>query len=261
MNRPRDGLARLVALNPTAPQALRGVRRPEPRSAYRGGPGEAGPASFDRAISEGILSLEVRWIVPGASPVDMSEWFGPFSGPIETLRDSYLLDRRAPNLAVKIRGGRQLDVKVYGGTPEVLTVPGRARGRLEWWKKWSFPLLTVPEDRESFEWTTVQKTRRLRFFSLDGRPVQSAGVGADDGACKVELTDVTLGQDRWWSLGFEATGPPERLASALNTAGALVFDEQLPGALELNRADSTSYPEWLERQATRREARSSEALR
>ena len=36
------------------------------------------------------------------------------------------------------RGGA-LEIKAYRGSPGILEVAGRARGRLESWQKWSFP--------------------------------------------------------------------------------------------------------------------------
>jgi hypothetical protein len=52
----------------------------------------------------------------------------------------YLLDPPLPELSVKVRRGRALEVKAYRGSPGILEVAGRARGRMESWQKWSFPL-------------------------------------------------------------------------------------------------------------------------
>jgi hypothetical protein len=54
----------------------------------------------------------------------------------------------------------------------------------------------------------------------------------------------TRGQD-WWSLGFEATGPPDLLPSELEATAALVFAQALPGGVELGPDESMSYAEWL----------------
>ena len=43
-------------------------------------------------------------------------------------------------LSVKLRHGRALEAKVYRGSPRMLDVVGRARGRLESWDKCSFPV-------------------------------------------------------------------------------------------------------------------------
>jgi hypothetical protein len=207
---------------------------------------EASSMSLNRPISEGVLSLEVRWIIRGALPPEMIEWFGPFPGGIDSRRDSYLMSRMSSETAVKIRGDSQLDVKVCGRSPDPLTVPGRAQGRLEWWRKWSFPLRPVAPDTEYAGWASVQKVRRIQFFSLEGRPIPSPATAAGEEACAVELTNVSIGRDRWWTLGFEATGPSGALVGGLKKSAALVFDHPLPGDLRLDMADSTSYSGWLE---------------
>jgi len=95
-------------------------------------------------IPGGVLSLEVRWIIPGVLAPEMLEWFGSAAAS-EILRDVYLLDRIGPDVAIKVRAGSQLDVKVSAGRPGVVTTPGGTHGRLGWWRTWSFPLRAVPE--------------------------------------------------------------------------------------------------------------------
>ena len=70
----------------------------------------------------------------------MIEWFERFPATTELREDTYLMTPERRGLSVKIRGGVTLDVKVFGGSPGVLRVPGRAQGRLELWRKWSMPL-------------------------------------------------------------------------------------------------------------------------
>ena len=60
-------------------------------------------------------------------------------GRDESRQDTYLLNPPLRGLSVKVRGGGALEVKAYRGSPGILEVPGRARGRLEAWQKWSFP--------------------------------------------------------------------------------------------------------------------------
>ena len=55
---------------------------------------------------------------------------------------------------------------------------------------------------------------------------------------------ITRGE-AWWTLGFEATGPAERLRSELEATAAFVLTPPLPGELELGMNDSMSYAEWL----------------
>lgn len=63
--------------------------------------------------------------------------------------------------------------------------------------------------------------------------------------CAVELTEVRLRDESWWTLGFEATGPTSLLQSHLEATAALVFVCELPEGVELGTESSTSYAEWL----------------
>ena len=90
-------------------------------------------------VTGAVRSLEVRWIFPGQLEAAVAGWFGRFPAGVESREDIYLLDPPLPGLSVKVRGGRALEVKAYRGSPGMLEVAGRARGRLESWQKWSFP--------------------------------------------------------------------------------------------------------------------------
>jgi hypothetical protein len=113
------------------------------------------------SVTEGARSLEVRWIYPGQLDAVVAGWFGRFPAGVDSREDSYLLDPDLRGLSVKVRAGGVLEVKVYGGSPGILDVPGRARGR-------------------------------------------------------------------WWSLGFEATGPASLLRGGLEATAELVFAQALP---------------------------------
>ena len=90
-------------------------------------------------VTEAVRSLEVRWIFPGQLETAVARWFGRFPARTESRQDTYLLDPQLRGLSVKVRGGGALEVKAYRGSPGILEVPGRARGRMESWQKWSFP--------------------------------------------------------------------------------------------------------------------------
>ena len=90
-------------------------------------------------VTEAVRSLEVRWIFPGQLETAVARWFGRFPARTESRQDTYLLDPQLPGLSVKVRGGGALEVKAYRGSPGILKVAGRARGRMESWQKWSFP--------------------------------------------------------------------------------------------------------------------------
>jgi hypothetical protein len=94
-------------------------------------------AQADNPVTEGVRSLEVRWIFPGQAAV--GGWFQRFPAGVESRQDAYLVNLRLRGLSVKIRGHEALEVKVYRGSPGILEIAGRARGRMECWQKWSFP--------------------------------------------------------------------------------------------------------------------------
>src|SRR5215472_16192366 len=84
-------------------------------------------------------SLEVRWIVPGPPEPAIREWFARFPSRTEKREDVYLLQPRLRDLSVKLRDGGTLDVKSYLGSPGIIDLPCHGQGRLESWRKWSFP--------------------------------------------------------------------------------------------------------------------------
>ncbi len=207
-------------------------------------------APRDSPVTDAVRSLEVRWIFPGPLEAAAAGWFGRYLARTESREDTYLLDPQLPGLSVKVRGGGALEVKVYRGSPGILEVAGRARGRMESWQKWSFPFGPPGQDRgDPAGWRSVRKRRRISWFSLVSDQIvgQVPGPGQHP-RCEVELTEVrTRGQD-WWTLGFEATGPAGLLRSVLQATAALVFAQALPGGVEPGPDESRSYAEWLGQQ-------------
>ncbi len=199
-------------------------------------------------VTEGIRSLEVRWIFPGQLDTAVTEWFARFPAELETRDDLYLLSPRLPGHSVKLRGRAALEVKAYGGSPGILDVAGRARGRLESWRKWSFPLGSLSHGSGGAAgWRRIKKTRRISRFSLPSETIRAYGhgPGAGERGCAVELTEVLTGGEAWWTLGFESVGRPGLLSSQLEATAALVFAEALPGEVEPCLDDSRSYADWL----------------
>ena len=98
------------------------------------------------SVTQGVRSLEVRWFFPGQLDTAVAGWFGRFPAETESREDTYLLDPQLHGLSVKVRGGAALEVKVYRGSPGILDLPGRARGRMESWQKWSFPFSLLRPD-------------------------------------------------------------------------------------------------------------------
>jgi hypothetical protein len=200
-------------------------------------------------VAEAVRSLEVRWIFPGQLEAAVARWFGRFPATAESRVDAYLLDPPLRGLSVKVRGGGALEVKAYRGSPGILEVPGRARGRMETWHKWSFPVSPPhPGAGDPPGWRPVRKRRRISRFPLASGQIAAHGARpGEQPGCAVELTEIRAGGQDWWTLGFEATGPAGLLRSALAAAAALVFAQVLPGGAEPGLDESRSYAQWLAR--------------
>ena len=181
-------------------------------------------------VTEAVRSLEVRWIFPGQLETAVAGWFARFPAEMESREDIYLLDPQLGGLSVKVRGGGALEVKAYRGSPGILEVAGRARGRMESWQKWSFPFSPPsPGSGDRSGWQLVRKRRRISRFSSASRQIVAPATGlGQEPRCEVELTGVHTGGQDWWTLGFEATGPADLLRSELEGAAALVFAQALP---------------------------------
>jgi len=198
-------------------------------------------------VTEGVHSLEVRWIFPGQLRTAVVGWFGRFPAEAQSRDDAYLLYPHSRGISVKLRAGGTLDVKLYRGSPGTLDLEGQARGRLESWQKWAFPLDHRSQD--SFNpggWRLVNKKRLISRFSQASGPIlaRDPEPGKEPG-CAVELTEIRTRGETWWSLAFEATGPAGLLRGELEAAAALVFAETLPGGVEPGADSCRSYAEWL----------------
>jgi hypothetical protein len=203
-------------------------------------------AALESSLPDGVPSLEVRWILPGRPDTAIATWFGTSVSAQESREDAYLLRPDLGALSVKVRGGRALEVKAFLGSPGILDLPGRARGRMQHWQKWSFPLRSAGQDaREADGWRRVRKQRRTIRFAVTGGRITSTEGPADEARCAVELTELRTQHRDWWSCGFEATGPAGSLRTGLEATAALVFARALPSGVELRMADSMSYAEWL----------------
>jgi hypothetical protein len=207
-------------------------------------PGPPGPP-----VIQGLSTVEVRWILPGQLDAAVAGWFGRFPGAMDSREDAYLVHPVLRGLAVKIRAGQLLEVKQYHGSLGILDAAGRARGRIECWQKWSFPIGPLGrDDAGAPSWTVVHKRRRMSRFRLaGGRLIAEAAERATGPECGVELTEVRSGGQTWWSLGFEVTGPADLLRRTLEGTAALMFAQAPPGGVELDMGHCQSYAEWLSR--------------
>ncbi len=204
-------------------------------------------------VTEGLSSLEVRWIFPGQLEAAVAGWFGRFPAVTETRQDTYLMHPPLPELSVKIRGSRALEVKVYHGSPGILHVPGRARGRMESWQKWSFPCSPLSPGHP----------RHPGHPGLEAGPQETAHqlvlTGQRTGSWRAPPGWASSRSARWNSprstrtatslvdpAAFRGDRPwAGPLRGTLEAAAALVFAHALPEGVEPGLDESRSYAQWL----------------
>lgn len=194
-------------------------------------------------------TAEVRWFYEGPAPEHAHEWFRAVAGepPLEARTDRYVLPASRDGLGVKWRSG-SLEVK------RLTEVIGEERfhvcvaGRVERWRKWSFPLADDASlDQPAGDWVEVGKRRRVRYFAAEEDGVRWLEDGERSSeACGFELGEVHVGGAVWWSLCFEAFGKDEHaLADRLRRVATYAVAAAEPPTL--GAAHALSYPAWLVR--------------
>jgi len=197
-------------------------------------------------------TCEMRWFfrVP---PVDVGSFFSADGAP-DTRTDWYAFpcDERC---GIKIREGR-LETKLLLQDAGTSTVAG-ATGRIQQWEKWSAEL--PPDDAPGEDrlaaagWVRVEKTRRLRMFSVDGGVVQEVPNWRQQPPAtggQFECTQVRSDGHSWWTVGFEAFGadapmPEAQFRENLQRIVEHVFSGRRAIAAALQPSDSFAYPRWL----------------
>jgi hypothetical protein len=203
---------------------------------------EAAAAGPRRPVLE--HTCEVRWIRPGRHGSVIASWFSRFSQVPEKRDDDYLISPRMPGLSIKIRGGASFEVKEHRGTVAALDVAAAAAGSIDSWIKRSIPLtggVDLSRPPEGTAWRRVSKRRQIARF-----PTGTLGHADAPGAvvCSVELTEVEVIGESWWTLGFEAGG--RGALGGIKRTAAVVFAEPCPTASAFRAEEARSYAEWIQ---------------
>ena len=178
-----------------------------------------------------IDSLEVRWFASGPIPPEAEAWFvalGPL-GAVETRTDRYLIPTESGDLGLKIREGtvqakqRRTSFGVRRFSPE-------ASGAVEAWRKWTLGEAAVSPEAG---WADVVKSRRQRVKRL---------VGSRHARCALELAELSVNGEPWWSVCLEASGESHASRWRALRASARTWLRTAP-PLPATRA--MGYPAWL----------------
>lgn len=174
-------------------------------------------------------TAEARWFQEGEIPADVRAWFDALGPAVEAEeRTDYYLAPTDDALGVKVREGR-IETKRRDGAPGRLQA-GRAEAAIGVWAKWSFSAEGDPEPTGA--WVAVEKTRWQR-------EVETAGA-----SCSLELGEVTVEGDVWWTVALEASGGDEaaRRLALVEAARQWLGRDDAP---VLPASAAMGYPAWL----------------
>lgn len=183
-----------------------------------------------------LTSLEIRWFYASKLPEAILDWFGQdeLGGklqPPEAREDVYLYSPGCEYLGIKLRQGR-LEIKWRNAELGIVRLPEGIEGKLEKWGKW----MCEDPSLESFRleavvgqsiWVSVKKVRTQRLY--DG--------------CAIELTQLNVKGNDWWSLAFETEGAEDSKLEQLKNIARQAF--QTYNGSQLQAQDSYAYPSWL----------------
>jgi hypothetical protein len=195
-------------------------------------------------------TAEVRWFQRGPLPAAVRVWFegrGSRMAYQAPRRDRYL-GLPGDALSIKLREGR-VEIKLRQQPGEFLRLHPQVTGILERWHKWSFaladPAAVVPGilATDPF-WQAVDKHRGVARYRVAGAepPVAVAPDVYPVQGCEVELVELYVGVQAWWSLCFEAFGQGHGLPEALQATARQFLGGEPP---YLAAGDSCGYPAWL----------------
>ena len=193
-------------------------------------------------------TAEVRWFVEGPLPDTVTQWFHGVAGqhPWEGRTDRYVRPASPDGLGVKGRTGN-IEVKRLAEVVGTESLGSGVVGRVECWRKWSFPLGPEATLRNGAgDWVAVVKRRQKGTFAVGENRVERVQREEQAGqGCSLEIAAVRAEERTWWSVSFEAFGSYDQAAliEYLRRAAGHVFDAAPPFALSAAR--SMSYPAWL----------------
>ncbi|MBD1939192.1 hypothetical protein H6F73_18060 [Microcoleus sp. FACHB-68] len=201
-----------------------------------------------------FATAELRWFYQGILPNEMINWFqseraGAQLELPEEREDLYLYAAGCEYLNIKLREER-LEVKWRQAELGELSFGNAGEGKAEKWVKWiceappAQSLITaVP--METGEWMRVKKSRMQRQYQvLSDESIISVPMDAEiNQGCTVELTQLNVNGEAWWSLAFEAFGEDENLITPLHEVVEWVAKTYR--GLPVQTASSYGYPKWL----------------
>jgi len=194
-----------------------------------------------------LPSIEVRWFVEGALPEAITGWYEDAVGLLDwdERTDRYIRPVAPDGMNVKWREGH-IEIKRRSDVIGPSTW-GRVSGSVERWRKWSFPIAEeMPLAATGKEWIPVIKHRSVRSFTIKNEKLVLTKPGEHLAhGCSVELAEVTVHHEPWWTLCLEAFGPDAEARTLIQQVGDRIFEDD--NSPDLTEQSSMSYVRWLAR--------------
>ena len=199
-----------------------------------------------------LITCELRWFYRGRLPEEIEHWFaadvqGVHSQTPEEREDWYLLIPGCEHLSVKLRD-RNLEIKWRVAQLGRVNFRDNLAGETEKWVKWTCldpeaETVITPDVVEKGQWVSVKKVRSMVRFQVN--PDNSLILVTEEtknDKCNVELTQLFIKEDSWWSLGFEASGKDANLTNNLEVVAKSVLNSY---PADLQGENSYGYPKFL----------------
>ena len=189
-------------------------------------------------------TAEIRWFFDQSLPFD--EYFSAYPTVEQPVRHDFYLLGTDKRTGIKWREGN-IEIKQQQGDAETYE-RDRIAGRLEYWKKWSFPLADQAAFSPTSDWLKISKGRRLLSLAYDPK-TQTVSLTNDDQVvadrCELEYTQLCVADRNYYTLGVEASGEVVHLReNLLRTMDYLVENSNLE-RLGLTQVNSSNYARWI----------------
>jgi hypothetical protein len=201
-----------------------------------------------------LTTYEVRWFNSGNIPENIESWFkhGCLLSPTklpEKREDVYLYTPKCNYLGIKLREGG-LEIKWRYVEKTAMQFGSSVEGNIEKWKKWrcldsSEEIFSLQQIGDNPVWVKVGKVRSSQLYEIVEKKPQAVPNDANvDNGCSLELTNVEINGNKWWSIALEAFGEDTNLKDNLQATADFVFSNY--DSLPLQAENSYSYPSLLE---------------
>jgi len=160
-----------------------------------------------------LRSLELRWFIKGILPTDIYKWFTDILPGNETFeekpRSDYYLTTQSDDLGIKF-SRQQLQVKIRKDKVNYTLNNNNIQGSLEYWTRYDWNDLHNKENTkidklyERFSSIKIDKKRLIKKYKiLDNQLVQISLSNLTDPQCSIEITEITMKEQAWFTLGFD----------------------------------------------------------